>query len=114
MIQIELRWNRYKGNGKAWLAKKIGEKLVFFQENSFKAIEQTKRSIYGGIRYFIIKEDGDYVAEEVYTKTYSIRYFFTVKEGKIKDMKAVYANGFYRGKELKQQLNWKEVSENEV
>jgi hypothetical protein len=110
MLVIKLYWNKYKGNGKAWLAKKTNENLVFLQQNSFRKINWTKSGgIYEGVKSFIIDEDGEYIAEEVYTGTYSIRHFFTVEKGKIKNIRTVYANGFHQGEELKPNLVWEEM-----
>jgi len=109
MIKIKLYWNKYKGSGKSWLAKKINGNLVFLKENTFEKLNWTKSGgTYSAIKSFMIQEDGEYIAEEEYTGTYSVRHFFTIQEGKIKDIKTVYANGFHRGEELKPKLMWQE------
>jgi len=105
-IKIKLYWNKYKGTGKAWLAKIVNGKYVFLEMKRFKPLNETNRQVYEGIKEYEIREDGKYVAHEQNTKTRDLRHIFEVKNGKILNGKTTYGSGYDKGEEINFKLEY--------
>jgi len=109
MVRIRLNKNTYKGDGKAWLAKILDGKYQFLN-NEYLETKGTGKGGYAWDLNFKIVEDGEYVAHECVTGTYSKRYFFRIENGRLIPGKAIFANGYHRGSPANFELEYEEVN----
>lgn len=110
--KISLEWNKYKADGKCWLAKVTESGLQFQKYDQIHEQGTKSGGVYQGTRVFNVKEDGQYIANEQNSKSSNLRHRFTIQKGKIQDIQTTHIlNG--RKSEHRPALSFEEIQEQE-